>query len=350
MMESTASLPLHGSSGLGASTSSPSQKLVACLNHIQSLRADLELSLGPSSGISLRRYASATATLADLLLDAAGQVRTLLQRVIEACDFYGEAKPEAQELANNLGDLCFAARLDLRQVASQLDERRIASSRSELLVLCERVHRRIQRALGGAAGGLARITRIPDQLSPEGREEETRTAVAVRGFYRDYWLMMESLEGSSATTAAKLCRVAQELSELLASPIADLIRLSDNLTLSTLQQRVEMLTSGGPPSENPAELLADVCAATSMLRHVNQRELLKLHDVDILQEVRHLILSQSAHTGLLELLAEKLRPVLGRDKELDRLTEARVAVDEEVDWLTKVLIRLEQVLQELLPQ
>src|SRR5690606_137272 len=133
------------------------------------------------------------------------------------------------------------ARLDLRQVASQLAERRIASSRSDLLVLCERVHRRIQRALGAAAGGLSRLTRLPDELSPAGREEEIRTAVAVRTFYRDFWHTMECVERSPAALLAKLCRVSQELSDLLASPLADLMRLSDNLALSTIQQRVELL-------------------------------------------------------------------------------------------------------------
>lgn len=244
---------------------------------------------------------------------------------------------------NELTMMVFAARLECGRVAEVLATRTRDGTPADVLEICQRAGRRMDRGLTAVLVELDRLTGRDSPARRQEHEEDLAAALAVRRQYHRYWSELDLGIAAASTGPAKLEAAALALEGLLACRAFDEVRLGDKRIFWSLQDRIQNWRNGGRRDDQVGPLLSDLTASSSVLRHINLRQTLFDYDrraVDFLVgelEGGGLSLDRPDHRAA-------LLGLLGRDPQLDTIISA---IQEEGDECNPAIDQLDTILMQL---
>lgn len=215
-----------------------------------------------------------------------------------------------------LADICFAAGLELNRAAGQLGR---ATSLDDALVAQETAGRKLRRAVravleAAEERGLGRL-RAGEHLRHHFSVDLAAT-LALRRLYADFRRALRPAHDSSPEAVLTALRYAAgALASLISSADYARARVSDRAILRRLQHRLFAWAHGGKPPDRGLELLGDVGTVADLLRGINRRQELKVHDAELLERL-------GAEPGPeAEAFLRDLPALYGLDDQLDALIE-----------------------------
>ncbi|MGC4093731.1 MAG: hypothetical protein QM756_38690 [Polyangiaceae bacterium] len=214
---------------------------------------------------------------------------------------------------DGIADICFAGAFELRRVRRRLLE---AHGHEAELVSAESARRKLRRAVravlvAGKHGGDAQSSAFAEQ-----DRAELQAALSVRRLYARFRSSLRRPSDETAEAVLSALRYAVgALALLVGSPEYEQVRTADRLLLRRLRDRALGWARNGQPRDAGLELLQDAWTAADLLRGINQRQELRLHDVQLVAE----LMSENAvePSGWFA----RLDPLLGLDDTLDALIE-----------------------------
>lgn len=235
-----------------------------------------------------------------------------------------------------LADVCFAGALELKQTAHELARSRTAE---DLQVAVETGLRKLRRAIRASVAA-AQLNGI--ELT-EGKQLRTRdsfdleASLVVRRLYAQFRRALRPVENDTQFAVLTALRYAAgALATLMSSPDYERARVSDRRLLRRLQQRVLLWARSAREVERGLELLHDVWTSADLLRGINRRQELRVHDAALVAEL-------SALPGAdLSAWLSRFAGLEGFDDELDALVE-RAQVELERSRVASILARLAEL-------
>lgn len=227
--------------------------------------------------------------------------------------------PIAVTTAPQLADVCFAGRLELKQAVQELIR---AQSSEDLQVAIETSLRKLRRAIRAAV----EAAQLGGFGEPPGGEQlrehagfDLDASLAVRRLYAQFRRSLRRAESESQVSVLTALRYAAgALATLMSSANYERARISDRCLLRRLQQRLLLWGHGEKAVDRGLELLHDVWTSADLLRGINRRQELRVHDAALIAELGRRAEAATATAEWLGLLA----PLAGLDDELDALVEA----------------------------
>lgn len=235
-----------------------------------------------------------------------------------------------------IADLCFGGTFELRRVLRALND---AEAPDDRLVAVETARRKLRRALRAVLSAAhlddsAPVTRDPQSL--DGSELEA--ALSVRGIYARFRRSLRRPPDETPESVLEAVRYAVgALAMLVASPDYTLVRASDRAILRRLRERGLAWARRDRPIDGGLQLLEDVWTCADLLRGINRRQELKLHDEFLIHEL--LAGTDAGTRGWFQ----KAETLLGLDDALDALLESRKGDTEDAALAGDVRKRLEQL-------
>ena len=226
------------------------------------------------------------------------------------------AHPRLGETAPALGDLSFAARIDLQRVTLGLSELTQRKGDRQVLVACERAGRRLLRAVDAVTRVTAEQTGEP--MNPPRWEDAVDEALAVRRLYASFMTAIHQIDAAPTSDEERLVRAADALRELLVDATFNEVRLHDKCFFWALERRLQRHHRGHAVVQS-AEVWADVLASSSLLSAINRRSVLVAHDQQAIDDAIQCFDAASDAADVAERLQRALGALAGRDLALDRL-------------------------------
>lgn len=215
-----------------------------------------------------------------------------------------------------LADVCFAGVLELNRAAQELQH---ARSDDDVLVALETAARKLRRALRAVIetallSGQAELTGTEQLRGRDGFDLES--TLAVRRLYAAFRRSLRRPQGETAEAVLTALRYAAGgLATLMSSPAYERARISDRRLLRRLQERLLLWARSGRAVTSGLELLDDVWTCADLLRDINRRQELKVHDVSLLRQLTCAASNTSEHW------LHQLEPLFGLDDALDLLID-----------------------------
>lgn len=264
-----------------------------------------------SQRVGIRRYedggsAEIAQRLTPSVLELLARGCTILAELIE----HYEA-PGASASASSAADIAFLAHTELRRHQHRLRAHRPASDVQEMVSECGSALRGIQKSLYAVELQLCELERIPRFLP-----SHLATSLQVRRHYRDLWHFAAMVGDVTADTVRSALRGAgTRISILAGSDVYCLLREDDRFYIRELQLRIlEWLREDTDPGAG-IRIWQDFALFVEILRQVNLREELVLHDRDVVFAAADELMAQGDEA--LPAVDKMLRSVLGLDDALD---------------------------------
>lgn len=233
-----------------------------------------------------------------------------------------------------LADICFAATLELNRALRELGQ---AKGDTQRLVVAEAARRKLHRAL------YALLANAP---GPDGSEApaaallrrrfaaELESALVVRRMFANFRRSLRRADDNSRESVLTALRYAAgALATMTTSAHHGSLRLPDRLLLSQQRDRLLAWSRAGHPASSGLELLEDIWTCADLLRDINRRQELCVHDQELIRELLH----PATQGG--PIWVTRLERLVGLDDELDRLiARASKALDNQL--MMNVLLRL----------
>jgi hypothetical protein len=185
-----------------------------------------------------------------------------------------------------LADVCFAAVIELNRASAELSR---APTPEEAWAAQETALRKLRRAIravleSAEESGLRRFE-AGEQLRQRCVADLT-AALALRRLYADFRRALRRAEDDTPEAVLTALRYAAgALASLISSADYAHARVWDRAILRRLQQRLFAWAHGGKPNDRGLELLDDVWTSADLLRGINRRQELRLHDSALIQRL-----------------------------------------------------------------
>jgi hypothetical protein len=225
------------------------------------------------------------------------------------------------ELWQQVGDVCFAARGELRRAERTIQHGdRAAPSHEDRLAACEGAHRKLRRALGAvlAALGRARDCSFPVLAA---LDAEAEAAAAVRRMYAKFRRSLPPCNTDEPTSVRRALRYAAvSIAVMVGGNEFGDVRTPDRALLLELQGRILRWARRGGADGDGAQLYRDIVTAADLLRAINLRQELATHDQRMLRDAAAALAAGDPGAALAA-AAPALRALDGRDDALDALAQ-----------------------------
>jgi hypothetical protein len=270
----------------------------------------------------------------DTLLAILGKTLELLGRLLPA-DAVAEVIDPLEE---QLGDVCFAGKIDLGQIFRELES---AAGPDALANALETGQRRLRRAVRAILEA-AREAGEPDVLggAHQGRHRlaDLDSALTVRRLYRQFRGHLRRPEARTQEAVLVAVRYAAgAIAAVVASPDYGDVRASDRAILRRLRERMLDWGRGAKELQDGLDILQDVWTAADLLRDVNRRQELRAHDGALLA------LLAKGPAGDVAAWVAAHEPLVGLDDRLDALLDLARAGTPVVALVPDLLSRLAQL-------
>ena len=296
--------------------------LLLTLRELATASAAIELSAGDLA--SLTAAAQALRALGERTLSTLVAIQEIdapdvdLDELTDDAWLGGDGPTQARRL---VGDVCFASTLELRRVVRELET---ATDPDDLAVAAETARRKLRRGIRAVLEG-AREAGDPDILGGEhqGRHQvaDLAPALVVRRLYATFRrALREPTDDSPEATLMAVRYAGGALAELLTSTDYAELRASDRIVLRRLRERVLAWAREKRSVVEGRRILADVATTADLLRDINRRQELRVHDRAVIDRT---IDGPSDDVGA---WLDALTALVGLDDELDHLlARARAA-------------------------
>lgn len=236
-----------------------------------------------------------------------------------------------------LADVCFAGVLELNRATQELQH---ARSDDDALVALETAARKLRRALRAVieTALLSGEAELPGTEQLRGRDGfDLESTLAVRRLYAAFRRSLRRPQSETAEAVLTALRYAAGgLATLMSSPAYERARVSDRRLLRHLQERLLLWARSGRAVTSGLELLDDVWTCADLLRDINRRQELKVHDASLLRQLN------CATSDTPEHWLQQLDPLFGLDDALDLLID-QSQVDPSPDLVRQLRARLNQL-------
>jgi len=225
-------------------------------------------------------------------------------------------------LAQHVNDVCFAVGSELRGARRKIEA--AWQRHEELLIACESARRKMERCLSALLDAVAQLT---GSTAPGGdvRHSEVAGAIAVRRLYAKFRASIVRYEGLDPRAIRRALRYAAvSLAVVIGSSDFGEVRLSDRLMFLSLQRRILLWARGQAEPTEGARLCRDIESAADLLRAINLRQELQVHDAELLASVPPRLAS-GLDDAALRVEVGRLAALRGRDDELDALLASAFA-------------------------
>ncbi len=262
-----------------------------------------------------RSYESMLPNHGDFLFDIESDF-TFSAPVSTQADAMGP-EDEGDPAVRHAADTCFAAINELRRVKAQLMSS--TYTEFELLIACERAGRKLRRALYGVLEAMAEADGRSLSVL-DGRQRDLESAIAVRTMYSKFCRSLHPYDAHDPASVHRAVRhVAVSLAVVVGSRTFAEVRLCDRRILLSLQARI-LAWARAPVAREGIQLLQDIHAAADLLREINRRQELQLHDAQVLATIHELFPApEEGEAAAWAQVAGQLQRLHGRDSELDTI-------------------------------
>jgi len=224
-----------------------------------------------------------------------------------------------------VADLCFAGLMEIKGSLRELAEAREHDARHAAI---ESAGRKLRRALRAVLALAAEGTSIPP--FPSATAEEVESALAVRRLYAGFRRGLRRAEESTPESVLRAVQYAAgAIATLVASPEYASLRASDRAMLRGLRDRAFAWARSTRNVAEGLSVLEDIHTSADLLRGINQRQELRVHDWDALARL--------PTAPLAERLTLLMR-LEGLDDHLDRLID-RMRTGENAEELWRLVAR-----------
>jgi len=216
-----------------------------------------------------------------------------------------------------LADVCFAAVLELNRASADLARAHTIEDAWVAQETALRKLRRAARAVIEAAeeSGLRRTE--AGELLRHRSGIDLATTLALRRLYADFRrALRRPLDDTPEAVLTALRYAAGALATLISSADYAHARVWDRATLRRLQQRLFAWAHSGKPNDRGLELLDDIATSADLLRGINRRQELRLHDAALIHRLCSATTVPDSATWLSE-----LHSLFGLDDQLDTLLD-----------------------------
>ncbi|MEO0815173.1 MAG: hypothetical protein AAFY60_20095, partial [Myxococcota bacterium] len=170
--------------------------------------------------------------------------------------------------------------------------------------------RRTRRALTAVLIELAKLTPHDSSIS-ELQKEDLEQALRARASYARLTRLVSSQDGPLADRFEIL---GVQLEQLLSGVDGVELRLTDVSSFEGILDRIRDWQRS-PSATTGEQLWSELTSVVSLVRGINQREVLRVHDRALLRELEAALEESSVPNSLWS----KLRPLVGLDPELDEI-------------------------------
>ena len=266
----------------------------------QSLRA---------AGPSAESVARADKVLRDSL-DALRELGAGAEGTMEAIGAdAGPASAQHRTALSSLADLCFVARRELQPLAPRL------ARNDEVATTLESVYRKLRRICARVLALLGPLVGRFVDLTDE-QQEIVEVSIAVRRVYTRFRRSLVTTLTDDDSVKRALEAAAASIAQLLTHVDRTDLRLQDVMLIRGLQERIATWFRESGTPDAGRRIHADLLTTSDLLRLVNQRQELRVHDTEVIDTALGLI---SAGAAARETLIMMLGPLEGMDDELDAL-------------------------------
>ncbi len=244
----------------------------------------------------------------------------------------------ASELWQQVGNLAFAARSELRRA-----ERRLVAPGDDhdaRVTACESARRKLRRAVHALLGAIGAA--LGRDFALGGLDVEVETAVSVRRLFAKFRRSLPPCDPAEPAQVRRALRFAAvSLAVMVGDPDFSELRAPDRQLLLQLQARILGWARAGASDAEGLRLYQDLQTAADLLRAINQRQELVAHDRGVLARVARELAAPAPARDRLAAALPLLRGLAGRDDELDRLVQAAAAADAPAAVLDQLRAQLE---------
>ena len=256
----------------------------------------------------------------------------------------GAVEEGVRNPSQEIADLCFIAKMELRPLEDELDKLRDQEDKWSLLASAARVLGSIAKAIYAMEPQLCQLA---DEDPLLGRDQPVELSVRVRRVYNNFHQQVTfDGEPTPASILGRLRAVREATLRLVAAPVYPQLRGSDRCSLRRLQERVQAWLDEGDDAAPSAglDLWKDLSALSEMFQQINRRMDLIEHDQKLIVEALERLEALPGGATLPLDLRSRLQSMIGRDPELDALV-----ADEDPPAASRVAEVLERVQGELSP-
>jgi hypothetical protein len=239
-----------------------------------------------------------------------------------------------------LCDTAFMAQAELRQHQLRLLAHRGDGDVQEMISACGAALRAIQKSLYAVEPLLCELEQLAHFLP-----SHLETSLQVRRHYRKLWsfaLLVGDVTPESARGALR--GAGTRIAILTGSDVYSLLREDDRFYIRELQVRILAWLREGTDPVAGIRIWQDFSLFVEILRQVNLREELILHDREVLVSAARLL--EQRGDSALEEVHRQLRAVLGIDDALDEAILRRAPAKVLVSDLRRAALQLGAVLAE----
>ena len=252
----------------------------------------------------------------------------------EEADTWVGARVNAKATEPRLGDLCFAATLELSRSLRRLAQ---ASDATDRLLAAEGARRKLHRALHAAlanSGEPALREHVATTLLKRRFAAELESALVVRRMFANFRRALRRAENKSDEAVLTALRYAAgALATMTTSAHHGTIRLPDRILMSQQRDRLLDWSRAGRPAASGLQLLEDIWTCADLLRDINRRQELRTHDQELIGQLLDPASQSSADW------VTRLERLSGLDDALDLLI-ARASEAARPEVMLDVLLRL----------
>lgn len=242
--------------------------------------------------------------------------------------------------AQQVADLCFVARMELRSKMESLTAVSDARDRWKVLTACDRCLRSVRKAAAAIEGSIARREGLEPQL-------HFRTELFLGRRIRSYYARFRrEIHGdgppSPPQIRGRLQSAAASIAKLIGRDFYGDLRVNDRAGLLELQQRLLAWLRGsdGYDARSGRRLWQDLDGFAFLLREINQRSELVEADGQIVAQGLEALSGSDPSPGLLsDDLLQRLELLRGRSDGIDRLLAS--PVEREAKAWREPLLRLQ---------
>lgn len=222
----------------------------------------------------------------------------------------------SDELWQQVGNLAFAGRSELRRVERLLNASGVAQA--ERVVGCEAARRKLRRAIHA-------VLEVAGQALGHGfdiahGDGEVEAALAVRRMYAKFRRSLPPCDAADPAQVRRALRYAAvSLAVMVGSADFSEIRVPDRQLLLGLQARILAWARERGSDAAGAQLYLDLQTAADLLRSINLRQELVAHDRALVEGLAAAVAAARSDGDVVAAARPALTALLGKDDALDQI-------------------------------